>query len=317
MGYLRRLGNRISVKIQPDEDGFTGRECPASACLGYFKIQFGTGLKGVDLPCYCPYCGHVGPHDEFWTKEQIEYAKTIAARKITDALRKDLKKLEFNIKPRGPLGIGISLKLKGGIPYPIRYYREKRLETIVVCDQCTLRYAIYGVFGYCPDCGVHNSLQIFLKSMELLRKQLKLAKVQDKVLEKQLIEDALKNAISAFDGFGRELCRINATNSKNQSLAESISFQSLDNARKRIIKLFSYDLSSPLTQDEWNIVRRCFQKRHLLAHKMGVIDKEYITATNDTTSVVGHRIKIQPDEVSNLAIYLEKIAVDLSKRLGK
>ena len=32
-------------------------------------------------------------------------------------------------------------------PHPIRQYREKRLETEVVCDRCTLHYAIYGVFA--------------------------------------------------------------------------------------------------------------------------------------------------------------------------
>ena len=36
-----------------------------------------------------------------------------------------------------------------GQPTPIRYYHEEQLETEVVCEQCALRYMIYGVFGYC------------------------------------------------------------------------------------------------------------------------------------------------------------------------
>ena len=162
MSNLERLGNRISVPIQRDEEGYIGRECPVKTCLGYFKITPGTGLKGP-APCHCPYCGHSGEQNTFFTPEQIEYAKSIAIRKITDGIHQDLKSLEFDHKPRGAFGIGISMKVTSSGQHPIRYYREKNLETEVVCDKCTLRFAIYGVFGWCPDCGSHNSLQILSK----------------------------------------------------------------------------------------------------------------------------------------------------------
>ena len=58
--------------------------------------------------------------------------------------------MEFEHKPRGAFGIGISMKLQPSSPRQIRYYREKQLETEVVCNACTLRYAIYGVFGGAP-----------------------------------------------------------------------------------------------------------------------------------------------------------------------
>ena len=43
---------------------------------------------------------------------------------------------------------------------------EKQLETEVVCVNCTLRYSVYGVFAFCPDCGQHNSLQILDKNLD-------------------------------------------------------------------------------------------------------------------------------------------------------
>lgn len=67
---LRRLGNQISVPIEPDEDGYLGRESPATECLGYFKITLGIGIKGP-APCYCPYCGHKGDSNIFFTQEQM------------------------------------------------------------------------------------------------------------------------------------------------------------------------------------------------------------------------------------------------------
>src|SRR5580704_1607129 len=78
MRNLERLGNRISVPIQPDEEGYIGRECPVETCVGYFKITPGTGLKGP-APCHCPYCGHSGeqnarpqtPADDSWLTPSI------------------------------------------------------------------------------------------------------------------------------------------------------------------------------------------------------------------------------------------------------
>ena len=230
---LRRLGNQISIPIEADEDGYVGRECPAADCVGYFKITFGTGVKGP-APCYCPYCGHKGESNTFFTQEQIEYAKSIMLRRVTDALHKDLKSLEFEHKPQGLFGIGLSLKVTASPPLPVRYYREKQLETEVVCETCTLRYAIYGVFGWCPDCGIHNSLQILKKNLELANKQLALAQTLDKDMAEHLIGDSLKNIVSVFDGFGREICSKKATD---------IQFQNLVAARRRVQDAFAFDFA--------------------------------------------------------------------------
>jgi hypothetical protein len=207
MRHLRNLGSQFSISLPPDEEGFIGRECPAAECEGYFKLQPGTGLKGENLPCHCPYCGHGACSDQFRTKAQVEYAKSIVMRQVTGALLKDLKSLEFNHRPRGAFGIGISMKISGK-PVAIRYYQEPKLETEVVCDGCTLRYTIYGVFGYCPDCAVYNSLQILNKNLELVEKLLAVAETQEPPVAQHLIENALEDCVSAFDGFGRETCRV-------------------------------------------------------------------------------------------------------------
>jgi hypothetical protein len=295
MDNLRRLGNRISVPIRTDQDGYLGQECPK--CESYFKVTPGTGITTGNPPCHCPYCGEVGSPDVFWTKGQIEYARSVALNKITDAFLKDLKKLEFDIKPKGAFGIGVSMKVKGR-PHPIRYYHEPRLETEVVCDACTLRYAIYGVFAYCPDCGRHNSLQILEKNLELAGKQLTLAATLDGDLSVQLVADALENGVSAFDGFGREVCRVHANKASNPAKAEGISFQNLAGAQKHVQALFGVDLASCLSADAWDALCRSFQKRHLLAHSMGIVDEDYLKKTSDPKARLGHKVSILADEVS-------------------
>ena len=317
MDRLRKLGNSIAIPIEADENALTGRECPQPDCEGYFKIEFGTGLKGEGLQCHCPYCGHSAGHDHFWTKEQLEYAQSVAIRKITDSFHKDLKKLEFDHKPKGAFGIGISMKVKPGRPTPIHYYKERQLETEVVCVNCTLRYSVYGVFAFCPDCGQHNSLQILDKNLEVVRKMLNLASDTEQELAEKLIENALEDCVSAFDGFGREVCRLHADRARNPAKMDKISFQNLDSAKENFLDAFGIDLSADLAPDAWRAAATAFQKRHLIAHKMGVVDQDYITKTGDTRAVVGRKISIDADEVRGLARIVSKLASRLSNDLQR
>jgi hypothetical protein len=294
---LDSLGSQFSIPISADEDGYLGRECPVQECLGYFKLTPGTGIKGP-APCHCPYCGHSGESKTFFTQEQIDYAKSVVLRKVTDALHKDLKSLEFEHKPQGLLGIGLSLKVQRSAPLPIRYYREKELETAIICDNCTLRYAIYGVFGWCPDCGIHNSLQILVKNLELARKELVLAATAEAELANHLTGDALENAVSAFDGFGRELC---------QRKSVEMRFQNLAAARRKVQDAFGFDFADSLSADQWYVACRAFQKRHLLAHKMGVIDNDYIQKANDTGAILGRKIGLNQAEVETSISIVEEM----------
>jgi hypothetical protein len=284
------------------------------ACEGYFKIQLGTGLKGENLPCYCPYCGHEAGQNKFFTKAQVEYAKSVVLNKVTDALLKDLKGLEFNHPPRGTFGIGISMKVTGQ-PRPIRHYREKKLETEVVCDQCTLRYTIYGVFGYCPDCGVHNSFQILNKNLDLVEKLLGVAKTQDTALAQNLIENALEDCVSAFDGFGRETCRVFSSKATQPEKVIEIRFQNISTARERVRELFAVDFASSLTTDDWMKVQRAFQKRHLLSHKMGVVDEAYLSATGETRSFLGRKVPLAGAEIAELVVRLRALGLELFRAL--
>jgi hypothetical protein len=315
MSNVRRLGDRMTIPIPQDEAGFTGRECPVEECEGYFKIEFGTGLKGEGLPCRCPYCGHQAPHNQFFTKAQVAYAQSVAVKAITDAIRADLKKMEFDHKPKG-FGIGISMKLKPGRATPIHYYREEKLETEVVCTICTLRYAVYGVFAFCPDCGQHNSGQILERNLELVAKMLALSEGLDVSLSSSLVENALEDCVSSFDGFGRELCRVHAACASDPARAERMSFQNLETASQNIKDLFAVDLVGSLDADEWVTATRGFQKRHLLAHAMGVIDQDYIRRSHDTNAVLGRKVSVDAVEVGELARIVAKTARFMIARIG-
>jgi len=314
MSHVGRLPSQFNISIPPDKEGLIGHECPVKECEGYFKIQPGTGLKGQNLPCHCPYCGHAAGQRSFFTKAQIEHAKSIVINQVTGALLKDLKALEFNHRPSGGFGIGISMKVEGR-PHPIRYYREKSLETEVVCDGCTLRYMIYGVFGFCPDCGVHNSLQILKKNFDLVEKALVFTESFEANMAQHWVCNSLEDCVSAFDGFGRETCRVFSSKAADPSKAASISFQNIARARDRVRDLFGLDFAASSNESDWTRVCRCFQKRHLLAHKMGVVDDEYVQATGDGTVVIGRKCQVDANEVRALVTSLRILGETLFEAL--
>ena len=306
MKHLNSIPSQYSISIPTDETGMIGRECPEPSCERYFKIQQGTGLKDNNLPSHCPYCWHEEEQDKFVTKAQIEHAVSAALNKIADAVLKDLKSLDFNHKPRGEFDIGISMKVTGTAT-PVRRYRERDLETEVVCDKCTLRYMIYGVFGFCPDCGVHNSLQILEKNFEITEKVLTLAETQNASIAQQLIENALEDCVSAFDGFGRETCRVFGKKAANPKTAADIRFQNIKGAAEKVFEEFNVRLSDAVGQSEWTKIQYAFQKRHLLAHKMGVVDEAYQKATDVSAASIGKRVSISKDDVYELLSGLRAI----------
>lgn len=304
LNNLRQL-QTINITLPQDEQGFLGRECPVAECEGYFSIKPGTGLTGADLLCYCPYCGHHGKPDTFHTKEQIAYSQSVALNQISQAFQQDMKQfakqLDYRSPPGSLLGLSVSTTFEPGTLPPIRHYREKTLETGVVCEACTLSYTIYGVFGFCPDCGQHNSRQILEKNLELAEKQIALAGTLEGEIAGHLVGDALENVVSAFDGFGRETCRLHADTATTPAKAKNVSFQNLVSARQKVQELFGTDIAQAVTAEHWEFICRNFQKRHLLAHKMGVVDQSYVAITQDSSAIIGRKVVIEASDVQQLA----------------
>jgi hypothetical protein len=308
--HLKNLSNQFSISIPVDEKGMLGRECPNSECLGYFKIEPGTGLIGDNIPFHCPYCGHTGEQNQFHTPAQIEYAKSVVINEFTQALRKDIQTWdrELRRKSRGSF-LKLSVQYKGR-PHPIHYYAEEDLETEIVCDQCKLHYAIYGVFGFCPDCRTHNTLQILEKNFELVEKQIALSdRTEDQELASYITADALENVIAAFDGFGRELCKI-------QGSPTNISFQNIVRAKDRVMNLYKIDISSAISADGWEAINRGFQKRHLFAHSMGVVDQEYLSKAKDPNAMEGRKVSLSIEEIRELMHSLRLVATYMATNLS-
>ncbi len=304
----------FTFSIPVGGDGYVGRECTDLACKKFFKVKPGTGVANAKK-AFCPYCGHADYPGDFMTKQQIEYGLSIIGNQVMAEAAATLKKHEFDIPARGNFGLGMSLKITHK-PEPIRYYVEEATETALTCDRCTLQYTIYGVFAFCPDCAAHNSLQILKKNFEVIEKIVRLAGQAESEVVEHVTQDALENAVSAFDAFGREVSRVAAPRSTDPQKAATISFQNINGARNNIQQLFNIDIAARLTADEWKQVVKAFQKRHLIAHKMGIVDDGYLKATGDTSAVLGRKIKIDDGEAQELNRFLMLMGEHLTKGLG-
>lgn len=314
MSPLERQGDIVFVPLPPGEEGYIGRTCPNSECKKYFKILPRSELEG---DAYCPYCGHKGDIRTFPTMDQVKYAASHVIREAMENFSQELKKLQFDSKSSGTSGFSFSMRFEPGEPYPIHSYKEEDLETYIQCSNCQLKYAVYGVFGFCPVCGQHNSLQILQNNLNLVQKMMGLATLADAEMSVKVVENALEDCISAFDGFGRELCRIHTGKSKFPERINKISFQSLDGAKEGINSHFGFDLDTGISNEEWKIANISFQKRHLLAHKMGIIDEEYVKRSGDTTAIIGRKIVITSDDVISLIPIIEKLAEFLVESMNK
>jgi hypothetical protein len=306
----------FQISIPKGDDGFIGREC--LECKKYFKLKLGTGLP-IQY-CHCPYCEYEGDQNTFWTQDQLDYAqsvgKQIAYEKfvepLLDDLTKSFKKLESST--RGCF-LQITVNTTRTKPFfPIKYYNESELETHLTCDNCKLEFAIYGVFSRCPDCSQLNAFSVFQKSIEVCKKQIELFSQfqNDKDVELANLKFILGNAISSFDGLGKELRKKLAGKFPNKP---KNLFQNIDELEKVLLQNFNLDIKTNLS--DYCFLRQMFQVRHVFEHNMGVVDADFIKKVPSLSHLVDRKYPLTLNEVQlflSILTDLGKIIEDEAKK---
>ena len=124
----------------------------------------------------------------------------------------------------------------------------------------------------------------------------------------KLIENGLEDAVSCFDGFGREHC---------STQPFKISFQSITSAQQKLLTDAGIDISAGVAPGQWAFVCEQFQKRHLLAHKMGIIDAEFVSKTGCSPAMIGRKVGVSEGDVRTLVSVLRSIADTLFRGLPR
>lgn len=160
-------------------------------------------------------------------------------------------------------------------------------------------------------------MQILEKNLDLALRQLSMAEQDpDPDFATYLLNNTLEDCVSAFDGFGRAACTAYASTTPSPQKAASVSFQNLAVADDVLAAQFGFRLSTALPAKDWQAVLRAFQKRHLFAHKLGVIDDEYIQKTADPQAIRGRLVTVSSAEITELIAHLRVLGRHLMSNLA-
>jgi len=301
----------MAVPLPPDEHGMIGRLCPA--CAQNFKLKPGTGLPTSD--CHCPYCEHLADSSEFATPEQLEYAKSIAVKKMVEPILRDFERSLRDLE-RFTRGSFIQVKVHtSGTYFPVQYYTERALETTVVCDSCGLVFAIYGVFASCPDCARLSTMSLFKNSLNAARRRLDIlprALLDHPDIAEVILVDALSAAVASFDALGKRLATEfpSLIPSQPRSL-----FQNLDALNTVTSKSISTPLDTLLPPGEYRRLYYLFQVRHISSHNFGEIDDDFVRKTGESPSLKGTKPEVSRDDVMKLVSLIEVLGTGLREKL--
>ena len=315
---LRPLGGTasISVPIADDADGYLDRECPFEDCVFRFKIHGEDWTAKVrDEEVCCPFCGHTAGSDEWWTPHQIEHARAAALVHIQGQLGKALKADARRFNRRQPRGDLISMTMKVESRSQQMFLPPAATDPMqlkISCPSCACRYAVIGAAYFCPACGQSAAEQVFEHTVTGIRATLsRLDAVRAAIPDEDtaettvrlIVENALQNAVTAFQRIAEVLFeRIPSSPKARRNV-----FQSLSHGASLWVRATGHTYADHLSKDDLDRLSCVFQQRHLLAHRQGLVDADYITRSGDARYREGQRIVVGPETVMETVALIEAL----------
>jgi len=313
---------RISVPIPSDSEGYTDKECPAPECQFEFKVfEDDWGDKVRDEEVFCPFCGHTAPADHWYSRRQIEGSRKIAMNEVQNRLNAAMKRDadRWNRQQRKDRFLTTTMKVDGRpqhVLVPDMVAEPMRLK--ITCPACACRYAVIGAAFFCPACGHNAADQMFRQSIGSIRNALDVlpgvrAAIADRdaaeTTARLIIENGLQNAITAFQRYAEVLY---ATRYPSLPAPRRNAFQNLKEGSTLWHTASGKQYSNYVTTAELEALTRYFQQRHLLAHRAGLVDADYIERSGDTSYREGQRLVVREESVRECLTLIEKLAGGLA-----
>lgn len=311
----------VPVEAKADKDGFVDRQCPAKECEFLFKIHEDDWRSIVrDEAVWCAFCGHEAPATHWWTKEQAEKAKQAAFAEVTHLVNTSMRRDADRWNRRQPRKSFIKITMRVDskpkeIVLPAAATEAMQLK--ISCAKCSCRYAVVGSAFFCPACGHNAADHVFSQSLATIRATLDgLSAIEAALPDKDaaqnttrvLVEDSLQRIVTAFQRYAEALF----AKQPNPSPARRNIFQNLSDGGALWKEAFGHGYDTILGPDELVKLGVFFQQRHLLAHREGLVDADYITRTADSTYREGQRLVIREPGVRQCLALVEKLAVGLA-----
>lgn len=308
----------MTVSIPKDRDGRMARECPNGECSpGYFKVTPGTGITDGHVLAFCPYCRHEGEPNDFTTQEQLRYAKDLVLNEAQQGIQSMVQEA-LGLGPSGKRKMGggflsIEMSFKPGTLPPVRRPFEDEVRRDVVCPHCGLDQTVFGLATWCADCGEDIFMTHVAAELAVTRAMLSDVDRREEVLGKRVaakdLENCLEDAVSIFEAATRAIVRRRLaeqglsrddTGARLKKLGNA--FQSVPRTRQHLTELFGFTIEdAPL----WTRMGQAFEKRHPIAHNLGVIDRKYLERAQQAERE-GREVRITPSEIDALLGYVEE-----------
>lgn len=315
----------LSVPIELDDHGYWDRRCPSEECGFSFKIQYDDFKEKVpDEGARCPFCGHAAGAYDFNTKEQTEYLEQVAVAHVTGTLTKQLRDIAARFNRGQPRDHFLSLRMDVSAPGSAVVLPPAAADAMtlrIACRSCGCRFAVIGAAYFCPACGHNSAPDTFAQSLTAARNGLAaLPEIANAVpdrdaaaqVRRAIIEANLGVLVMAFQRWAEaEYPRLPRSTTKVRRNA----FQSLDEGSALWEAAGGTAYARILTPTEFAELRRLFQQRHLLAHREGIVDQDYLDRSGDTAYRVGQRLVVREAAVLRLAELLERLAKGMSRDL--
>jgi hypothetical protein len=310
----------ISIPIEPDERGYIDKECPAKECLYPFKVlaeDWGNLFR--DEAVFCPMCGHTARATEWYTTEQNEQAQQQAldylSARIGSAIDKGVE--EFNRRQPRTGFVRFSMKSTGTrrVPVLVPLQAAEVMEQALACEQCGARYAVVGAAFFCPCCGLNSVERMFQASLQKVRSRVeRLDTVRDAVrvasgadeaeaLCRSLLEDGLQHCVTAFQHYAeRRYLRVPCVARPKMN-----AFQRLAEGDELLRNAVGRGYADWISGDDLRRLTLLFERRHLLAHREGIVDEQYLRKSGDQTYRPRQRIVVTAADVNTMATLIERL----------
>ncbi|MEK7727467.1 MAG: hypothetical protein AAB354_03585 [candidate division KSB1 bacterium] len=288
----------FNIAIPTDADGFVGRACDAPGCKQYFKIYVPD--HGDFL--YCPYCGTRFSRNSLLTSPQLQYARKAAIEEARVYAINEFQKMMKNAF-RGSKNItykpGPSPRKKTIQPH----YEEREVDTEFRCAECSIRFQVYGIFGYCPGCSCEN-LQIYDANWANIKRKLDAEPDRDRQLR-----HAYGDLVSTFEVF--------CSRKAKRLTQETGNFQVLFDARKFFKDHAAVDILANVVGPELLALRRVFQKRHVCIHAGGEITDRYVKMIPEDAKLLGTQVALTVQELDTAATAMRLALCELIKAIER
>lgn len=317
-------GMSLSIDLPIDDAGYLDRRCPSVECQFAFKVLFEDWREKVnDDYVYCPLCRYEQPAAEWNTQEQTEYIESFAIaflhETINDAMQEDARRFNRQQKP-GFINLSLSVR-PGSRPFILPIEAAGAIQQRLACESCGCRYAVVGAAFFCPACGHNSVITTFDQTIETVHRVIgQIASVRQLLIgsfdedtahnsTRTMIEDSITRLVGAFQQFSEALFNTlqNASNIRQRKNV----FQNLAESSALWRNATGKGYEDLLTASELHELGELFQRRHLIAHRNGIVDQEYIDKSGDRTYAIGQRLVIKETTVLRLANLLAKLSSEL------